>query len=61
VELEEQAGVLLTRRIADLDPRRGIYAARRRSLRLTALHQRFLNALAAMGQRPGCELPAPAS
>jgi DNA-binding transcriptional LysR family regulator len=45
VELEERAGVLVTRRIPELDPRRGIYVVRRRSLRLTPLHQRFLDAL----------------
>jgi len=50
-ELEERAGVLVTRRIPDLDPKRGIFVVRRRGLELMPLHERFLAIL-----RPGAEI-----
>jgi LysR family transcriptional regulator, low CO2-responsive transcriptional regulator len=45
VELEERFGVLATRRIPELNPRRGIYTVWRRTLQLQPLHQRFLRTL----------------
>src|SRR5262249_2751143 len=45
VALEQRAGVLATRRIPDLDPKRGIFVVRRRSFQVPLLHERFLAAL----------------
>lgn len=45
VELEARAGELVTRRVPDLDPRRGLFIVHRRGLRLTPLHEQFLAAL----------------
>jgi DNA-binding transcriptional LysR family regulator len=47
VELEEGAGVLVTRRIPDLNAQRGLFTVWRRSLRLTPLHKHFLEELRA--------------
>jgi DNA-binding transcriptional LysR family regulator len=41
VELEERTGELIVRRIPELNPQRGIYLVRRKSLQLTPLHQRL--------------------
>ena len=45
VELEVRVGVLVARRVPDLNPERGIYVVRRRTLHLTPLHSRFLASL----------------
>jgi DNA-binding transcriptional LysR family regulator len=45
VELERTAGVLVTLKVLDLELRRGIYLARRATLRLTPLHERLLTSL----------------
>ncbi|MFN3652178.1 MAG: LysR family transcriptional regulator [Armatimonadota bacterium] len=42
VDLEVQAGVLVTRPLTGLQLRRGFYLVRRSSLHLTALHRQFL-------------------
>lgn len=46
VQLECQAGMLVTGRVAALDLQRGLHLVRRASFRPTRLHQRFLTALA---------------
>lgn len=50
VGLEERAGGLVTRRVPELDPKRGLYVVRRRSLQLSPLHRRFLETLRAPGR-----------
>jgi DNA-binding transcriptional LysR family regulator len=45
VDLEQRAGDLVTRSLPDLPLERGLYVVRRRSLHLTPLHRRLLQAL----------------